>query len=414
MTAGPHGPVARRWAAAAILVAVLALAGVGLARASGDGTPSPQQRADAVSATIRCPTCQGLSIKDSPSVLATGSRAIVEQQLSQGRTPDQVRQYFVDRYGPFILLSPQTRGPGLLVWLIPVLALPAAAGLAWRWVRRARATRDRAPAMAAGRVPDTDADGDATQALQAFGCGELDPDDSPAGEALREALLVRRAVGQDDVTDDAALRRAEARLGAAYRRYLTRTARVRPSTGPGRTLPRRSLAAVTTAVLVLTAGVALAAGARTRGVNDLPTGDLPGSAPQQRAAPRLGELAAATAQRPTDARAWVALGRAYDGTGQFTEALAAYDKALALEPGADDVALLRAGVLVRAGSPREALPVLAALGAKFPDDPDTLLLLGLAQDKTGAPESTKTLRRFLQLAPDAPTAPGVRSLLVGR
>src|SRR3546814_1328391 len=54
--------------------------------------PPLQERVAAVSATIRCPTCQGLSIQDSPSVLATGSRQIVEQQLREGRTPDEVRQ----------------------------------------------------------------------------------------------------------------------------------------------------------------------------------------------------------------------------------------------------------------------------------------------------------------------------------
>lgn len=414
MTVDRRWGIGRRWAVGVVLLAVLALAGAGLVRASGVGAPSAQERADAVSATIRCPTCQGLSIKDSPSVLAGGSRAIVEEQLAQGRTPDEVRQYFVDRYGPFILLSPDPRGPGLLVWLLPVLALPGAAALVWRWARRARASRDRTLGPVALRGGDAEADGDALTALQAFRSGELAPDGSPAGEALREALMVRVAVEQDDVVDDDGLRRAEVRLGAAYRRYLVRETRVSKGSGPSRDLPRRSVAVVTAAVLLLATGTALAMGVRVRGANDLPTGDLPGGAPQQLAAPGLAGLMAATVQRPTDVQAWIALGRAYDRTGQFTETLAAYDKALALQPGSDDVALLRAGVLVRAGSAREALPVLTSLAARFPDNPDTLLLLGLAQDKTGVPAATATLRRFLQLAPDAPTAPGVRSLLARR
>ena len=76
----------RRVAAALLLAAALVVAGLGLTQAASfDPSPTLQERVDAVAATLRCPTCQGLSIKDSPSVLADGSRQIVEQQLREGR-----------------------------------------------------------------------------------------------------------------------------------------------------------------------------------------------------------------------------------------------------------------------------------------------------------------------------------------
>lgn len=385
----------RRIGTALLLAVALAVAGLGLARAaSPDRPPTLQERVDAVAATIRCPTCQGLSIQDSPSVLADGSRQIVEQQLREGRTPEEVRQYFVDRYGPSALLSPSPAGAGLLAWLLPAVALPLGGWLGWRRLRRAL------PAA------EGEADPDAAVALESFLSGRLQPDATPAGEALREALLVRVAA-EDDGLDVGACARADARLGAAYRRYTRR-----PAAGEraARSLPRRAVTVLTVLVLLAGTGAALAVGVRTRGAGDLPTGDLPGPA----AAPGLSQLVAASRDRPEDPQTWIALGRAYDAGGDLAAALRSYDRALALTPRADDVQLLRAGVLVRGGSVGEALPVLIDLAARHPDDPDTLLVLGNAQDILGRPEAEATLRRFLELAPDAPAATLVRERLAQR
>jgi cytochrome c-type biogenesis protein CcmH len=152
------------------------------------------------------------------------------------------------------------------------------------------------------------------------------------------------------------------------------------------------------------------------------TGALPAaaSAPASRpaAAPPGGALPSAppgyTGGMPQTEQQWVSLGRAYDQAGQYPQALAAYDMALKLKPGADDVVLMRDDVLVRSGRPADALPTLKQLGARYPDNPDVLLILGLAQDRTGDAAGAGTLRKFLQLAPNSPAAPGVRKLLGDR
>ena len=116
---------------------------------------------------------------------------------------------------------------------------------------------------------------------------------------------------------------------------------------------------------------------------------------------------------PRTAAEWVQLGRAYDTAGQADQAVAAFDMALRLQPDADVVLLLRADVLVRSGRAEQALPDLQHLDASHPDTADVLLVLGLAQNRTGAPEAAATLRRFLELDPGSPAAPGVRKLLDG-
>lgn len=399
----------RRLLPAALLLLSLGLAGLGLARATAPDRPrTQQQQVDAIAATIRCPTCQGLSIKDSTSVLAVGARQIVADQVRQGRTPAQIRSYFAARYGDYILLSPRARGAGLLVWLLPGLLLPLAAGYGYRRLRRAP---QGTPAASTPDPPEAPAvtDADAAAALSAYQRGELQPDASPAGEVLLDALQVRLAAATDGL-GDAELARADARLGAAFRRYEHR-ARSRAAARASRPLPRRLVSALAAVALLAGAAAALSVGVRGRGATDLPTGDLPGTVPSQ---PGLAQLAAATTQRPTDPKAWVALGRAFQAVGTFTQALAAYDRALALDPSSDEVQFLRADVLVQGGSAKEALPVLVGLAARRPEDPETVLLLGLAQSKAGMPEAQATLRRFLALAPTSPAVPMVRGLLARR
>jgi len=97
-----------------------------------------------VAAQLRCVVCQTLSVADSPSEMASQMRGIVRERLAAGESPAQVRQYFVERYGDWILLAPPRRGFTLLVWLAPFVAVLAGviivAVRVSRWTRRARPT----------------------------------------------------------------------------------------------------------------------------------------------------------------------------------------------------------------------------------------------------------------------------------
>lgn len=94
-----------------------------------------EARTSAVASQLRCPVCQGLSIQDSPSDLAQSMRSVVRDQLAAGQTPDQVKAYFVSKYGEWILLAPKPRGFNLVAYAIPLLVVVgggAAIGLAVR------------------------------------------------------------------------------------------------------------------------------------------------------------------------------------------------------------------------------------------------------------------------------------------
>jgi len=126
----------RTWllVAGAVLVVVAAAL---LAR--GGGEPATvEDRAQAISAGLRCPVCQNLSVADSPSRLAGEMRAEVEGQLRAGRTDDEVRAFFVARYGEWVLLEPRS----LLPFVIPVAAVALGVG-AWLLVVRRRPRAER-------------------------------------------------------------------------------------------------------------------------------------------------------------------------------------------------------------------------------------------------------------------------------
>lgn len=115
--------------ALAVVVLIVVLA------AAGGGEASLDERARSLEGQLRCPTCQGLSIADSPATSATQMRAVVREQLAVGASDDAVRTFFVARYGRWILLDPPLSGVDLALWLAPAAAI-AIGALAV--VRRAR------------------------------------------------------------------------------------------------------------------------------------------------------------------------------------------------------------------------------------------------------------------------------------
>jgi len=148
-----------RWSArvpltTASLVLVMLSASLGLGAQSGATASSAPPSASAVqenvvavdsvveentrlvASELRCPVCQGSSIQDSPSELAQEMKGVVRDQLASGKSPDEVKAYFVAKYGEWILLAPTPKGFNLVAYLLPVAAVLAGALVIWRSVRK--------------------------------------------------------------------------------------------------------------------------------------------------------------------------------------------------------------------------------------------------------------------------------------
>ncbi len=137
----------RRWVVVAFVGATLLAPLTILAAAPSAPTPQTgsqsaelDERVRDVASELRCVVCQNLSVADSPSDLAKEMRNLIRDLLQQGKSREEIKKYFVSRYGDFVLLEPPKRGFNLLVWGLPFLALVLGAGgvylVARRWTEQ--------------------------------------------------------------------------------------------------------------------------------------------------------------------------------------------------------------------------------------------------------------------------------------
>ena len=132
--------MSRRATVLLVLAASLALAAA---------APVTEDAVREIGADLRCVVCQSLSVADSPSETAHQMREIIRERLRAGETPEQIRAYFVEKYGLWILLAPPRQGFNLLVWVAPFAALlgglVVVAFVLRRWTRRSQPALTAAP-----------------------------------------------------------------------------------------------------------------------------------------------------------------------------------------------------------------------------------------------------------------------------
>jgi cytochrome c-type biogenesis protein CcmH len=104
-----------------------------------------EDRAHELNKTIMCPVCPGESIDQSQNALARQMRVIVAEKLEQGWSENQIQTFFVERYGPSVLMEPPRRGFGLLAWLLPPVGVVAAVVALYAALRVMRRSPDTLP-----------------------------------------------------------------------------------------------------------------------------------------------------------------------------------------------------------------------------------------------------------------------------
>ena len=409
-----------RLLAVAMIVALSGLAGA--APRPGEDEAF-ENRVREIASELRCPVCQNLSVADSPSELAQEMRGVIREQLRAGRTPDEIKAYFLAKYGDWILLSPRPGGIGWLVWLGPFVGAAAGllvAGLAIRrWSRRRR-----------NAAPDA-----ADPALIERAWREaLERDEPPPGAmprspletervrlyaALRELDFDRRA-DKLSAQDYAEMRRDYGARAAAVLAALESAppapalavAAERASPSAGATAPaarrRRAWRLAAGAVFLLAFGVALSlllsASLRPRPqTGGSPTGDfLTGTGPGGISPDSAEQMARIKPGRPDE-------GDQAAGAGAMPGPVAAqiqeYRARLAANPRDVEALLGMAGLNLQRQNPKEALDYYKRVLDIDPDNAEALATVGLIVGGAGyVDEALRILERVLARNPDDPRA----------
>ena len=126
------------WCFAFALAAALAPA-LGCVTTADTGVPEAERRASELNKSLMCPVCPGESIDQSQNPLAVQMRAIVDEKLALGWSEPEIKDFFVERYGPSVLMEPPSAGFGIAAWIVPPLAFALALAslyLTLRWMRR--------------------------------------------------------------------------------------------------------------------------------------------------------------------------------------------------------------------------------------------------------------------------------------
>ena len=101
--------------------------------------PDAEARAQNLMREIRCVACENEPISQSAAPIAEDMRTRVREMVADGASDEQVRDWFEDRYGEFVLFRPKAKGlSGMLLWALPFLLLLIGGAIAWTVGRRTK------------------------------------------------------------------------------------------------------------------------------------------------------------------------------------------------------------------------------------------------------------------------------------
>jgi cytochrome c-type biogenesis protein CcmH len=377
--------------------------------------PDVEEQTRAISAELRCVVCQNLSVADSPSDMAQQMRAIVREQVAAGKTPEEIKDYFVSKYGEWVLLAPTTKGFSVVVWVFPFVALVGGLILGLFILRGW--TRRKTSAATAEANPDLLARVRAEAALDTE--AQLDLEDS----SRHSQLLQERArfyadlreldfdfqAGKLSETDYTSLRRDIEAKAAVVLEQLDREEKPPPSSPKkGQPAPRRSDSAAARAqqrlqlhgwhmalggtfllVFGVTVGVLLMNSLRPRGsAQDSITGDfLTGTS----STPAASDDVPALLQEASDAFT----------KQEWPKAIDAVKKVLAVDPNQPEAHAYMGYILLQANHADGALMAFDKALAQQPNFPMALWGKGMAlyQGKEDYAGARQVFEQLLKVIP---------------
>lgn len=141
-----------------LAVALFLLTGVIHQTASAQDNQPTDDEVNAIAKQLYCPVCENTPLDVCPTEACRQWRELIRQQLAEGKTEEEIKQYFMDNYGARVLSEPPRTGFNWLVYIIPPVLIIAGAFVLFRsfqdW------TKPRSAEAGAGQEEEA---GDASQ-----------------------------------------------------------------------------------------------------------------------------------------------------------------------------------------------------------------------------------------------------------
>jgi cytochrome c-type biogenesis protein CcmH len=84
-----------------------------------DTTPVTDNEVNAIAKQLFCPVCENTPLDVCPTEACRDWREQIRTMLSEGKSEDEILQYFTDQYGDKVRSTPPATGLNWLVYLLP-------------------------------------------------------------------------------------------------------------------------------------------------------------------------------------------------------------------------------------------------------------------------------------------------------
>jgi cytochrome c-type biogenesis protein CcmH len=119
----------------ALSLLVFALAAIFATPALAQGSTPTDDEVNAIARQLYCPVCENTPLDVCPTEACRQWRDLIRQQLSEGWTEAQIKDYFVANYGARVLSEPPRTGLNWIVYILPPALIAAGAFVLFRALR---------------------------------------------------------------------------------------------------------------------------------------------------------------------------------------------------------------------------------------------------------------------------------------
>jgi cytochrome c-type biogenesis protein CcmH len=138
-----------------LLILILILAGLSTTSVSAQGPTPTDDEVNRIAKQLYCPVCESTPLDVCPTEACRQWRDLIRTMLTEGKSEEEIKQYFVAQYGARVLAEPPNR---LVTYLVPAVVILLGAFLLFRgfqmWMKPSTSETDVAETESAAQATD--------------------------------------------------------------------------------------------------------------------------------------------------------------------------------------------------------------------------------------------------------------------